>query len=227
VATALSKPVLVTFARPEESRAFRRGLADPRREKVGAISVLRGWLGQTETVVAHLGIGPAAAAESFEVLLDAGPWRLVYGAGFAGGLDPALALGDVVMEELFPGQVPRIISRPLPVETIPDKARLRAETGAQAVDMETETLRDACRIDGLPVLAIRAISDPATTALPVPFAKWFDLARQRPRPLALLGYLLRHPRAIAPFARFVGSLGGVTRALAFAVESAICGLEHH
>jgi adenosylhomocysteine nucleosidase len=198
-----------------------------RRAAVGGFPVLRASIGNVEFALAHLGIGSDAAGRAMAALLTHEAWWMVFAAGFAGGLDPKLGLGDVVMEELADGKTPRIVSRPLPVEAPEDKARLRAETGAEAVDMETETVRAACRGAGVPVLAIRAISDPAMAALPVPFAVWFDLQGQRARPMALVGYLLRHPRTIAPFARFVRGLGGVAQALGFAVESAICGLEHH
>ena len=52
----------------------------------------------------------------------------------------------------------------------------------------------------------------------MPFGAWFDAARQRARPFALVGYLLRKPSRAIPFARFVSRLPRVAAALALAIE---------
>jgi hypothetical protein len=220
-------PVLVTFARAEESRAFRRRLAARRTLRIGGVDALAGTLGRIEVVVAHTGIGPAAAGKVIASMLEDRSWWLVISAGFAGGLDPRLRVGDVVIEEHPHAGSQRLVSRAMPVETVVEKAVLFSETNAQAVDMETATLAAACSRAALPLIAVRAISDSAETPLPVPFAVWFDVVRQRPRPLALLGHLLGHPRRIAPFARFIRALPRVSAALALAIEGVIRALEHH
>jgi hypothetical protein len=137
-------------------------------------------------------------------------------------------VGDVVIEE-HPHEPnwQRIVSRATPAESVAAKAALFSETNAQAVDMETASIADACTRASLPLIAVRAISDTAHTPLPVPFSVWFDMARQRARPLALLWHLTLNPSRIAPFIRFVRSLPSVSSALALAVEGAIRALEHH
>ncbi len=152
---------------------------------------------------------------------------MLISAGFAGGLDPKLKLGDTVAAEFPAPGTRRLISRPHPVETPAEKAALHRETGAQAVDMESEAIAAACGAAGIPMLAVRAISDPADTALPVPFAVWFDIARQRPRPAALAAHLLAHPGKILPFAKFLRAISRTGTALAFALDGAIRGLENH
>lgn len=180
-----------------------------------------------EASLFHTGIGPDAARIAAARILRSGQWWMVISAGFAGGLDPRLVRGDTVVAELPAPGPRRIISRPLPVETPAEKAALHRETGAQAVDMETETIAAACAAAEVPVLAIRTISDAAGSALPVPFGVWFDLARQRPRAVALAAHLLRHPWRIVPFARFVRSLSSTGEALAIAIEGAIRALDNH
>ena len=64
------------------------------------------------------------------------------------------------------------------------------------------------------MLGVRVVSDSASTPLPVPFAEWFDMRRQRPRKLGLLSYLVRHPDRAGPFADFIRGLGPARRALA-------------
>src|SRR5207244_2077281 len=107
-----------------------------------------------------------------------------------------------------------IISRANAVESIADKAALFHETGALAVDMESEAVAAACRAAGVPVLVVRTISDPAGAPLPVPFAEWFDLRRQQPQVVGLLKYLALHPGRIGPFAHFVRGLAPARHALA-------------
>jgi adenosylhomocysteine nucleosidase len=208
-------PIFVTFALPEESRDFRKAIGDGTHEDIR---------------VEHFGVGPAMAAERVNRLLAGQKPRLLICAGFAGGLAPQLRIGDLVVAEnlstpevlaqvraVAPTTTPcvfgSIISRTLPVEFIADKAALHRETGAFAVDMESEAVAAACRAAGVPLLVVRTISDPADAALPVPFADWFDIGSQRPRVAGLLKYLATRPGKILPFARFVRGLAPARQAL--------------
>ncbi len=211
--------IAVAFALPQESRDFRRALA-----------AAGGRLGLEEIRVVHLGVGPeSAAAQAAHLLAETRPSRLIC-AGFAGGLDPRLVTGDLVVAENFsaPEFVARcrkqaegaggcffggLVSRCVPVESVAEKAALARETGALAVDMETAAVAEACRGAGVPLLAVRVISDPASVPLPVPFAEWFDVRSQRPRRWGLVKFIVRHPRRVGPFADFVRGLAPARRAL--------------
>lgn len=185
----------------------------------GNRSFLEGKAGCSRIAVFHTGIGPDAAAAAMKAAIALGPWNLVIAAGFAGGLEPGLALGDAVLDDFQTSN--RLVSQAKPIESVQAKAKLRAQTGAIAVDMETDTIRKACLIAGIPIVATRVISDTASQDLPIPFPIWFDLENQRPRPFALLAYLACNPRRIAPFARFVRSIPRLSNALAIAVEGCI------
>ncbi len=211
-------PVAVTFARPEESGAFRRKLDGVRKEKCGVLTAWRGNIGEIAVTVIHTGIGPASAARAIGELLAHEKPRHVISAGFAGGLDPALRAADTLTAD-FP--TPLIFSKAIPLETPAEKIAAFRETGARIVDMETDILGAACASAGVPLTAVRAVSDAADESLPVPFGVWFDTARQRARPLALVLHLLRHPSHIAPFTRFVLRLRRVAAALAQAIEAAL------
>lgn len=204
--------IAVTFALPQESREFRELLAG---------SGMRG-----RVRVSHSGAGPVAASRHAEMLLSDRPEMLI-ATGFAGGLDPSLRTGEIVIAtnysdpallaraRVVPGaHAGALASVEAPVESVADKRALALETGATAVDMETASVAAACARCGVPLLAIRVISDAAGEALPVPFAVWFDLARQRPRPSRLVAFLARHPGRIVPFARFVRGLAPARRTLA-------------
>jgi adenosylhomocysteine nucleosidase len=213
----MKPPVVVTFARSEESGAFRRKLGGLKKWRCGPLPAWRGIIDETEVTVVHTGIGPAAAERVIrEVIQREKPCKVI-SAGFAGGLDPALRVGDTLVSE----SASAILSREIPLETPEQKAAAFRETGARLVDMETAVIAAACTAAGIPFVAVRAVSDSADEPLPVPFQFWFDVARQRPRPFALVGFLLRRPSRAVPFARFVLRLPRVAGALAEAVESAL------
>jgi len=222
--------IVVIFALPEESRDLRRAL----RDSVVGDGWTRGFLSSAncaeEIRVTHTGVGFASAAAKIAKLLSGDRPRVVISSGYAGGLDPQLKISDLLLATNFsaPGLVALcrtsagdrrvpvfgwLTSQAAAVESVADKAALADETGAHAVDMETEAIALACSAAGVPLLSVRAISDAASQPLPVPFEHWFDLARQRPRPVALVSYLARQPSRIAAFARFVRGLPSARLAL--------------
>lgn len=219
--------IAVTFALPEESQDFIRLLGEVEWLEKGRLPVLRGRLNGKEIVVCHTGVGPARAAERARALLAMGRFERVVSAGFAGGLDPRLAAGQVFIGENFsspalveaaraiPGErfYGRLTTQERIVENAAEKARLFNETGAAAVDMETESIHLTCKAQDTPMLSVRSISDAACDPLPVPYAVWFDAATQSPRVGSLLVFLATHPARITPFARFVGNVNRARRAL--------------
>ncbi|MCE9612473.1 MAG: hypothetical protein K8R23_19915 [Chthoniobacter sp.] len=215
--------IAVTFALPQESQDFRHLLRHASTVCPDAHRWLLGNLGDEEILLAHTGVGPAAAAASAAALLAFHQPRLLISTGFAGGLSPQLAPGDLLIATNVsaPALVAQcrallasdtrahfgaLTSQPSAAESLTEKAALALATGALGVDMETAALATACARADVPLLAVRAISDSALTPMPVPFAEWFDLTSQHPRPLALVNYLAHHPRQISPFIRFLHDL---------------------
>jgi adenosylhomocysteine nucleosidase len=118
--------------------------------------------------------------------------RGVISFGVAGGLDPSLKSGDVVVAtEVLAGDARWLAGLSLNEELVASvalgsrrivrgrlagaeevvaarhiKAALHLETGAAAVDMESHIAADYAARAGLPFAALRVISDPATRALP-------------------------------------------------------------
>jgi adenosylhomocysteine nucleosidase len=154
-------------------------------------------------------------------VLDPTTIRGVISFGVAGGLDPALKSGDIVVAtEVTSGDTrwlaglslsePQIASIALGrrrivrgglagVEEVvvaqSSKATLRSETGAAAVDMESHIAAAYAAESGLPFAALRVIADPATRTLPA-------LARSAIKPNGdidlrrILGGIVRNPKAL-------------------------------
>jgi adenosylhomocysteine nucleosidase len=211
--------IVLSFALPEESRDIVRALAGARRSGSAALPVIAGTLAGREVVIVHSGMGMDSASARIGAFLESHAPSLWIASGFGGGLDPELRIGDIVVARNFsePSLLTAIASLPARpgtlittrevIETAAQKKDLARHTGATVVDMETAAIRRLCAARGVPMLAVRAISDSACQALPVPAAVWFDTARQRPRPLPLVVYLAAHPGRIAAFVRFVKGVG--------------------
>ena len=161
-------PTLICFALKEEAAPFR---------KIAA--------GKSGISILLTGIGRQNAEKSLrEFLLDSGtPARsqLVLTCGFAGGLNPELEIGDVVFEIgnrkseignqlLAAGAKPaKFFCADHIAITVAEKIKLRAETSADAVEMESAAIHAVCAERGIPCVTVRVISDTADEDLPLDF----------------------------------------------------------
>jgi uridine phosphorylase len=101
--------------------------------------------------------------------------------GFAGGLNPDLKLGEVVFQIgdgkleignalLAAGAKPaKFFCADRIATTIAEKQALRAQTDADAVEMESATIQAVCAERGIPCVTMRVISDTAQEDLPLDF----------------------------------------------------------
>lgn len=135
------------------------------------------------------GTGRTRARATAEDLLAEGATRLL-SWGIAGGLDPRLASGALLLPRevsadpaipcdrdwhrgvrarLAPHWTPAegpILSQTDAVTSPREKARLAHAWGVTAVDQETLGVAEAARDAGVPLLVLRAVVDPADRALP-------------------------------------------------------------
>ncbi|MEX2672899.1 MAG: hypothetical protein WD294_12415 [Phycisphaeraceae bacterium] len=188
-------------------------------------------------IVAVTGMGTERAVAATTSLCAITPPKRVIIAGFAGATDPALSVGDVleptdlmrqstgaIYHPTAPSQSPagRLVTCETLVGEIADKTRLRAETGADAVDMESAAIAGWFDEHGVPWTCIRAVSDAADEALPA-FALALTRPDGRPDLAAAARYAITHPRSIGPLMRLGRHARVAGHALAEALTRAIDG----
>jgi adenosylhomocysteine nucleosidase len=176
------------------------------------------------SLLALSGIGRAAAATAAQALIDAGVSALMT-FGMAGGLDPKLQPGSVVIPcELLASDGARYVANPAwreqvaaavsplravtegnlltsthAIETPADKAAAFRATGAAAVDMESAAVAAIAAQHNLPFIAVRVIVDTAADMLPRAVVAASKAGRVR---LArLIGGLILAPREIGSLVR--------------------------
>jgi adenosylhomocysteine nucleosidase len=176
------------------------------------------------SLLALSGIGRAAASAAAQALVDAGVSALM-SFGMAGGLDPELEPGSVVIpcevlssdgaryaaSRVWREQVAAAIS-PLcavtegnlltsshAIETPADKVAAFRDTGAAAVDMESAAVAEIAAKHNLPFIAVRAIVDTAADTLPRAVIAASRVGRVRFA--RLIGGLILAPREIVGLIR--------------------------
>jgi adenosylhomocysteine nucleosidase len=131
-----------------------------------------------------IGGGTSSGAEAAaQCLVSDGAGALV-SFGLAGGLDPTLPPGSVIVpfavidgarryssdpqvSNLLGGTTPHLLLGASAIAaTSAEKARLYSETGAAAIDLESAAVARVAATHGIPFAVLRAICDPASRALP-------------------------------------------------------------
>jgi hypothetical protein len=133
--------------------------------------------------------------------------KLVILAGLAGGLSPALAIGEVIAQRSanwprndLPVRLGAIHTADHVVCTVEEKGRLFEQTRCDAVDMEGSIVSQWAESRGLPMLHIRAISDSADHAIPPEILSLVD-PTGRPRPGKIAANIAFRPRQIPTMIR--------------------------
>lgn len=190
--------IAITFALPSESRDFLRLLGN-----------------QSKITVLHTGVGEKSCRERIGPFLESKRFDLLISSGFAGGVDPSLGVGDLLLADNFSNpdslaraddillaQTARLVTADRVIESAAARRQFAREQSAAAVDMETKWIAEACAAKDVPLLSLRAISDTAAAPFPAPASALFDLARQRTDARKLGGYLLKNPAGIVRLLRF-------------------------
>lgn len=173
-------------------------------------------VGATDLVIARVGVGPSMAAEATRRVLELFPVDHVVVSGIAGGLDPSLPVGSVVV----PGTVVDLASgrsyRAAPLGNLnPDGtvgvadhlitdrsrlARLQGE-GVVALEMESSGVAAVCEEAGLPWTTVRVIGDRPDEGLTDETVMTFLRPDGTADALGGMRFLLTHPARIQGMAR--------------------------
>lgn len=181
------------------------------------------------------GAGVAAASRAATLLCDGHRPRRLVSAGFAGGLDPALARGAVAIPARvlrkgeqglalhaargFPGAaVGGIVTVDAVVTTAAAKRALADQTGAALVDMESWGVARAATAAGIPCSSIRVLSDGADDELPADIARLVTPQSAFRRAGAALAAIGRKPSAASTLWRLWENAVVDGRTLAEAIE---------
>ncbi len=183
------------------------------------------------------GVGTEKASRAAAFLVEQGVTHLGI-AGVSGGLDPDLGSGQLVlaseivdeggkrwqvapafkriMTACFGRKIRNgsILTTAAPLLTDVQKKLWFERTKALAVDMESAAVAQVASAAGLPFFALRAICDEAARSVP---AALFDLVDDmgRPRPIKLIGSLIKQPSLIPVLMRMQGDFSRALRALRY------------
>ena len=182
----------------------------------------------------HTGVGRKSCARKVDNLLRGERPDFLISSGFAGSAREDLQVGDLVLAENFSDPellsmarqllAPRnlraikLFSSTSIVDSVAERNEIARAHGADAVDMETETIAKACAGRGIRMLSLRVISDSLRQPFPAPPHVLFDIERQRSDFAKLMGYLLRHPGAAWHLLRFARQISRAREALTDAIE---------
>jgi adenosylhomocysteine nucleosidase len=210
-----------------ETRPFLRRIGRYRRGSIGRLTCYRFSIHAQPCVLVETGVGRSRAADALEVLLHVETPGLVVSFGIAGAPLAGLRVGDVVFG-LSVCELDGGIPGPLrPLAQMPSKAWQAAElatrfSGARVfhgvmvttraeqiidwtrseypvLEMETSAIAKVCATAGIPLVALRSVSDSRDDPLPFDLPHFVDdqpqvmmrsLAAILRRP-SLLGALLR------------------------------------
>lgn len=225
----LPTPVWLFFAVKEEAQVFLKSLPALgwKRQQVREGKGILFSRGEASLRIFISGMGGRCARAAWEdALKDSrrGKPGCVLTCGFAGALDPALQVGDILCRRnsLFPAlgfpEGDFFCSEQVILRAA-EKERLYRESGCRAVEMESGILHELCRQKGIACATLRVISDSAHEDLPLDFAALTKPNGKISIP-ALAGELLSHPGKIPALIR----LGENTRLAARNLSASLSSL---
>ena len=222
--------IAVTFALPAESSEFLRRLGNKSRANRNGIKIVRGTIGHRSVEVIHTGVGENTCKERIQKFLDNQRFGFLISAGFAGSLNHELQVNDLLVAKNFSTvdlkhaslsnvsvYAANMLTVPALIDSSEERQRLARESQASAVDMETEFIARACAVHGIPLLALRVITDTPTEPFPAPPSVLFDIQRQRTHVVLFAKFFLAHPRRMPGLVEFARRIARARKTLSNAL----------
>jgi nucleoside phosphorylase len=107
------------------------------------------------------------------------------------------------------------------IDSSEERIRIGRESGASAVDMETEFISRACAAHGIPLLSLRVITDTPTQSFPAPPNVLFDIQQQRTDIAALTKFFFTNPSRMPGLVRFTRRIALARKNLADALVEVV------
>jgi len=224
--------IAVTFALPAESSEFLRRVRDKSARDRNGVRTIQGKIDNRSIEVLHTGVGENLCRQRIGVLLENQQFDFLISAGFAGSLNNELQVNDLLIAKNFSTvdlkdvqsslsnmsiAAVNMLTVPAVIDSSEERERMARESGASAVDMETEFIARACAVRAIPLLALRVITDTATQAFPAPPTILFDIERQRTRVLRFAMFFLKRPNRASSLIQFARRIARARRVLANAL----------
>ncbi len=188
-------------------------------------TIRQGGLNRRGVVVIHAGVGKKNAEKAAKALIIGHRPKWVISAGLAGGLNPDVKRGDIVMADAVLSEAGRRLAIDLQISPAeqaanPDlhlgslltidrvafkaaeKRHLGERHNALAVDMETLGVAEVCRREKQRFLAVRVISDAVDEELPADIERLVTRKTLVRRIGATAGTILRRPSVVKDLWRF-------------------------
>lgn len=197
-ASSAEAPLAVIAAMPEELAPLVRLARVDGTSSLGSLRVRRASIAGGELRLAVSGVGARRAEDAAAALLAGCRPAALLVIGVAGGLQPGLPCGALVVAErlrdagpTLPAPDPRLVERavragatrgtvlsaPRMLCTAADKARGRADAataGPAVVDLESAAFARQAARAAIPFVVVRAVCDPAEEDLPLDFNAFRD-----------------------------------------------------
>jgi len=224
--------IAVTFALPSESSEFLRRLGNKSRANRNGVTIVRGTIGHRAIEILHTGVGENICRKRIGKFLENQQFDFLISAGFAGSLNHELQVNDLLVAKNFLTldlkhaqsslsnvsiYAANTLTVPAPIDSRDERERMARESGASAVDMETEFIARACAAHGIPLLALRVITDTPTQPFPAPPSVLFDIQRQRTHIVVLAKFFLSHPKRMPGLIQFARRISRARKTLSNAL----------
>lgn len=224
--------IAVTFALPAESSEFLRRLGNKSRADRNGVRIVRGTIDHRSIEVIHTGVGEHACKRRIGKFLENQQFDCLISTGFAGSLNHELQVNDLLLARNFltldskhaqsslsnvSVYAANMLTVPAMIDSNEERERIARESGASAIDMETDFIAHACATHGIPMMALRVITDTPTQSFPAPPSVLFDVQRQRTPIAAFAKFFLAHPKRVPNLVQFARRIARARKTLSNAL----------